>query len=373
MAEQAQQRLAGSGFGNFKTFETSIGSRPAVVLEFDRPQNGGTWSCREYFVAGGTLAYTVGFGTSNKAAMFDLFDRMAKTFEFEAPEPIREVASITPGPTEPAFGINPSEIKSPAKRNAFLVKLAIVVFLLCLLAFLVEARRFRGNSAQTKPADSPWVLKKLPTDQVIQAGLTEPQVPWAWQEIQSRVKNGTFNTNETEKLMVGLTAWLGRDHPNGYNEPLYWLGDLLETLNANHWISESNALVFSKALHGNPTCQAPPRIREGERTLELSCSLRDPWNDQLFGFKMLNHVQGVRLDGHSVEFKDLFGQNWNQQQDSLDLKLPLLAPGRHTLNCDVLTAFVPESDLIGLDPNAPPADWPTAKIRWVRTSPAKLM
>ncbi len=82
--EQAQKVLAGNGFANFSTTETTIGTRAALMLEFDRPQDGGTWSCREYFVAEGTLHYTLGFGTNNKDAMFELYDRMAGSFEFSA-------------------------------------------------------------------------------------------------------------------------------------------------------------------------------------------------------------------------------------------------------------------------------------------------
>lgn len=51
------------------------------MLDFDKPKGKRTWSCREYFLAEGTLAYTLGFGTTNKAAMFELYDRMAKSFE----------------------------------------------------------------------------------------------------------------------------------------------------------------------------------------------------------------------------------------------------------------------------------------------------
>ena len=82
VCEQTQQILAGKGFGNFSTTETTIGTRAALILEFDRSQDGGTWSCREYFVAEGTLQYILGFGTNSKDAMFDLYDRMAKSFEF---------------------------------------------------------------------------------------------------------------------------------------------------------------------------------------------------------------------------------------------------------------------------------------------------
>jgi hypothetical protein len=82
--ERAQQLLAGKGFGNFSTTETTIGPRAALLLEFDRPQDGGTWSCREYFVAEGTLQYTLGFGTNKRDMMFELYDRMARSFEFSA-------------------------------------------------------------------------------------------------------------------------------------------------------------------------------------------------------------------------------------------------------------------------------------------------
>jgi hypothetical protein len=80
-SEQVQKELASHGFGNFATAETTVGSRAALTLDFDRLQGEGTWSCRHYFVAEGTLSYTLGFGTTNKAGMFELYDRMAKSFE----------------------------------------------------------------------------------------------------------------------------------------------------------------------------------------------------------------------------------------------------------------------------------------------------
>jgi hypothetical protein len=52
-----------------------------VTLDFDKPTpDGGTWSCRLYFIIDGTLVYTLGFGTNKRDAMFDLYDRMAKSF-----------------------------------------------------------------------------------------------------------------------------------------------------------------------------------------------------------------------------------------------------------------------------------------------------
>ena len=78
------QQLASKGFGNFTTAETKIGSRTVQTLDFNRPQGDGTWNCREYFVADGALGYTLGFGTTNKAGMFELFERIAQSFEILA-------------------------------------------------------------------------------------------------------------------------------------------------------------------------------------------------------------------------------------------------------------------------------------------------
>jgi beta-lactamase regulating signal transducer with metallopeptidase domain len=80
-SDQIQQFLTKAGFSNFVTGETTIGSKQVLTLDFDRPApNGGTWSCRHYFVINGTLMYVLGFGTNRRDAEFDLFDRMAKSF-----------------------------------------------------------------------------------------------------------------------------------------------------------------------------------------------------------------------------------------------------------------------------------------------------
>ncbi len=76
-----QSILRDKGFGNFASADTAIGPRAARTLDFDRPQGSATWSCREYFLTEGRVTYTLGFGTTNKAGMFDLYDRIAQSFE----------------------------------------------------------------------------------------------------------------------------------------------------------------------------------------------------------------------------------------------------------------------------------------------------
>jgi beta-lactamase regulating signal transducer with metallopeptidase domain len=81
-SDQVQRVLAKGGFGNFATGKTTIGSQDVMTLDFDRATpDGGTWSCRHYFITDGTLGYVLGFGTTKRSEMFELYDRMAKSFQ----------------------------------------------------------------------------------------------------------------------------------------------------------------------------------------------------------------------------------------------------------------------------------------------------
>jgi serine/threonine protein kinase len=170
MAGHAQQHLARNRFRNFKTFETTIGSRLAVVLEFDRAQDGGIWSCREYFIAEGSLAYTVGFGTSNKAGMFDLFDRMAKTFEFQAPEKINETGTVASGQKEPGPESCPPEVKFSTQKNANPKKFAIIVSACLLLIAGIAAILFYTANETIR-------IQGIPKDWSVLSGDTDQ---WNW-------------------------------------------------------------------------------------------------------------------------------------------------------------------------------------------------
>jgi hypothetical protein len=86
LATAAEKALTRLNFGNFVLGEITIGSRKVVTLDFDRPAsnematNGRRWSCRSYYITDGTLLYILGFGTTNREAMFPLYDKMARTF-----------------------------------------------------------------------------------------------------------------------------------------------------------------------------------------------------------------------------------------------------------------------------------------------------
>jgi beta-lactamase regulating signal transducer with metallopeptidase domain len=84
--EQVQQVLAKAGFSNFVTGETTIGSRKVPTLEYSRlaPDGVTTWYCRQYFMFEGPLGFVLGFGTTNRDEKFELYERMAKSFSFDA-------------------------------------------------------------------------------------------------------------------------------------------------------------------------------------------------------------------------------------------------------------------------------------------------
>ena len=82
--DSVQKVLAAGGFSNFVSGEASIGSRKVLTLDFDRTNpDGSVWSCRQFYIIDGALMYTLGFGTTGRDAMFDTYDRMAKSFAFE--------------------------------------------------------------------------------------------------------------------------------------------------------------------------------------------------------------------------------------------------------------------------------------------------
>lgn len=78
-----QKVLAKAGYTNFVPSETSIGSRHVAALDFDLTlPDGSLLNCRHYFVVDGTVQYVLGFGASSRDAIFDTFERVAKSFAF---------------------------------------------------------------------------------------------------------------------------------------------------------------------------------------------------------------------------------------------------------------------------------------------------
>jgi hypothetical protein len=242
------------------------------------------------------------------------------------------------------------------------------------------------NQDAASLVNQPHKLRSLPNATVIQVGLADPTSPWAWKELQTRANtlttggiirgvNLSLEPHEALSIVDGLSAWMRREHPQGYNQPLHWIGDLLDEFQP--WIAhmgETNVLAFLEAYYGNPFLFPVPRIRENQTNLWLSCTWGSSWLKQhSLGFELLNEMRSISVDGRQVPANYVSGRNWNDGYYSARLQLPRLAPGKHVIRCEVDSAFVDVADLPGLTKDASSKDWPPAKRRWTRICEAEFM
>ena len=161
-SDKVQQMLADQGFRNFASAGTTIGSKSVPTLDFDKPQGNGTWSCRHYFIAGATLDYTLGFGTTDKAVMFDLFDRVAKSFEFKEANDIKPEAEgnlpadVPPG-SVPVVTSAVTEVELPRfSRTAIAGAIGVPLSLLPMVWF-VSLVKTMTESATPMTHDTSWL------------------------------------------------------------------------------------------------------------------------------------------------------------------------------------------------------------------------
>jgi serine/threonine protein kinase len=262
----------------------------------------------------------------------------------------------------------------PRRAGCILLVAFAVVVLLGVFVMVVQNKLSPSHRTPASLADSPQELRRLPTAQVIEAGLAKPLSAWAWQELQTRAKAGKLHEQETDEILDGLAAWMRREHPQGYNQPLFWIDNLLDDLNLPWIVGETNMLAFLEAYYGNPSIQPLARIREHATSLRLTCEWHSPWlNTHNLGFKLLNEMRSISVDGRQVIAGNSSGRSWDQQEYSGELELPMLAPGKHIVRCEVDTALVATTDMVGLADDASSTDWPPAKRRWTRVCEAEFM
>ena len=230
------------------------------------------------------------------------------------------------------------------------------------------SRAAGGSQGSGDLADSPFLLQKLSTAEVIRVGVAKPISPWAWQELDRRPLTAT----DAAQIFEGLLSWLQREHPAGFTEPLNWLNTFLGNLKQRGLWSDEQAVHFMQVLEGKVRCEPMLRLREGARTLDLRAECRNRWCQSLLGLEMMNQISAVTVDGQPVKLHEEF-DNWNAPDLYTSVPLPPLAPGKHAVNMDVSSAFVPEGNLIGLNPNAPSSEWPPAKKNWTRTATMELV
>jgi len=287
----------------------------------------------------------------------------------------------------------PKPAVSPAQLRAHRL-LMVAVWVLIFLSFAgllasIGVRRSSkpgsagGAAGSGGPADSPFLLQKLSTAEVIRAGLSKPISPWAWQELERR----KLTAADARQIIDGLLAWLQREHPAGFTESLTWLNTFLDHLQRRGLLTDEQVVRFVQALQGEVRCDPILRLREGAPTLGLRAECRNQYLPSLLGLAMMNQVSAVTVDGRfnfydaehllslqadSVKLRPEFDY-WNGSNLFTSIALPPLAPGEHTVHLEVSSALVPVGDLTGLGPNAPSSEWPPAKKRWTRTASMELV
>ena len=235
--------------------------------------------------------------------------------------------------------------------------LACAALVLERLANISQSR----SSANRSIADHPEKLRWASTAHVIDAGLEKPLSPWAWQELESR----TLTAADANSIVERLTEWIRRDHHQG---GLPWLDNFLQKLDGYGLVSQLRKVEFLEALHGDLRAQPIVRLREGTQQWVLNVEWSSIWHRSMFGLVLLNEMQSVTFDGEPLSIhNENYGSHWDSSSFYRPLPLPLLKPGKYPVRIEVLSAIVPETDLVGLPNNAPSADWPAAKKRWTRT------
>ena len=242
------------------------------------------------------------------------------------------------------------------------VAVVTMILLLALIALPNFISRDARNAAPEQLADSPFELRKLPTDQVIQAALAKPISPWAWQELEKR----QLDSNAVAQIVDGLEAWVKQECPDGCENPLSWTDNWLEKLNNRHLLSEAQKVRLMVAIHGNLRIEPLTRLREGDTSLNVAGECRYIWRQDFLGLVLMTAPLSATVDGQPVKQAYGSGHSWNIQHFGNTLTLPKLAPGKHKLRLEALSALVAKDDLAGLPSQSPPEDWPPAKKLWTR-------
>ena len=249
----------------------------------------------------------------------------------------------------------------------------VVVGLSVLLLGLFNAKNLADlPHARTNPArlaDSPQQLRKLPTEQLIEVSLTKPLSPWGWQVLENR----RLTQADAGQIMEGMAKWVQREEADGRSQPLSWADSFLIHLNERNLLTDEQKIRFLVALHGNLRPDEPlARLREGSDHLGLTTEWRYVWRQDFLGLQIMNALQSVTLDGQQVKAEN-HSNYWNVQSLSVTVPLSALAPGKHTVKLEVLSALVAKDDLAGLVQSAPPVEWPPAKKRWTRSVETELV
>lgn len=171
--------------------------------------------------------------------------------------------------------------------------------------------------------------------------------------------------------MTGLIGWLRQEAPSGLEAPLNWTNRLLEHLNEQSLVNETQAAdFFFEVLHGGVRLEELPRIRVRTRSIQASGEWRYLWSKSVLGLELMNDLREIRIDGKLVDSDAQI--YWNSPSFGIAVPLTNLAPGMHSIEFEVYSAMMRKEDLEGLSNADPPQDWPAAVKGWSRMVSAEF-
>ena len=256
--------------------------------------------------------------------MFDLLDRIARTFEFEAPEPINGSGTIAPGQTEPEFGGYPAGVSPLIRRNARIKKFAIMaLLLLCLVAVFLVAdnlwKRIKSASSQSHDA--------LP------AGLVELKEKWVpgkqyvsdydFKQNAAFLLDGRSNTvDDVINLGFKFGATVAQETPEGGHELEVAFLSARMSFKWGDWMTvDFNSANESAADHTNGVAAVFGEIVGSKIRLFLNAS-----NDaeRLEGVgELVRRIQSVpQTDAKTHAMKDWFNAAYFEQFTNRNFFLP---------------------------------------------------
>jgi len=253
-------------------------------------------------------------------------------------------------------------IKRPTLRMTGLVTGLLVCGAVgCFVLLYVRSYLMAVSSSPQQLYENPQALARATTEQVIEAGIDSPDIPWAWRELERR----NLTQEDGAAILNGMINWLKQNYPDGYDRPLHWLDESLGKIDQQGIFLEKDKINYLKALEGNIRGTKTARLRQGDHHMGVRFEWRSSWN-RPFDLSIANELKSITLDGQpfSIEFNPSLvsaGSEFFQFNPSE------LSVGTHNLHLEAVTALIPTKDLVGIrGERSPSIDWLPAKEKWIR-------
>jgi hypothetical protein len=213
--------------------------------------------------------------------------------------------------------------------------------------------------SQEELVHNPQLLRSANGQAVLQAAIKNPEMPWAWQELQRRAIQGKLTAEEANQIMDTMARLFSQSRVN-HNSPLPWFEELVKTLQERNLVSDERIIACVRAMIGRPSLELP-RLRVGAGNLHLICKWPQSWHRNFLGYVMLSEMTVVTLDGAPLKLSPGYRAMFRRYTPQFDTSFQLpegLAPGKHVIRCELRNALRLDQDTTGLAPDAPSADWP---------------